>query len=191
MSVRLQVLVLSLVCGASLQAQVDRRSLSSRYQAESLAPYVASPQTVVDKMLEAAELKPGETLFDLGCGDGRIPITAARDFKTKGVCVEIADELVKAARQNVKKLGLDGIVTVVHGNLLQVDLKPADVVTLYLLTDSNEKLKPALEKSLKPGSRVVSHDFRVRGWKPNRIETVDVAGRTHTIFVYRMPPRKD
>jgi tRNA G37 N-methylase Trm5 len=191
MSVRLPIAAVLLVGGLTVWAQADRRPLSSRYQADSLAPYVPSPQSVVDKMLESAELKPGETLFDLGCGDGRIPITAAREFKTKGVCVEISDELVKAARENIKRLGLENSVTVVHGNLLQVDLKPADVVTLYLLTDSNEKLRPALEKSLKPGSRVISHDFKMRGWKPNRIDTVDVSGRTHTIFVYRMPPKKD
>jgi tRNA G37 N-methylase Trm5 len=191
MSVRLSLAALLALGAIQMWAQVGHRPLSSRYQADSLAPYVPSPQTVVDKMLEAADLKPGETLFDLGCGDGRIPITAAKDFKIKGVCVEISDELVKAARENIRRQNLDGSVSVVHGNLLQVDLRPADVVTLYLLTDSNEKLKPILEKSLKSGARVVSHDFKMRGWKPNQIDTVDVNGRTHTIFVYRMPPKKD
>ncbi|HWR53048.1 MAG TPA: class I SAM-dependent methyltransferase [Bryobacteraceae bacterium] len=191
MIVRLSIAALLALGGMQMWAQADRRPLSSRYQADSLAPYVPSPQMVVDKMLESAQLKPGETLFDLGCGDGRIPITAAKDFKIKGVCVEISDELVKAARDNIKRQGLGGSVSVVHGNLLQVDLKPADIVTLYLLTDSNEKLKPLLETSLKSGARVVSHDFKMRGWKPDHIDTVDVNGRTHTIFVYRMPPKKD
>jgi precorrin-6B methylase 2 len=142
-------------------------------------------------MLEAAELKPGEMLYDLGCGDGRIPIAAARDYKARGMCVELSEELVQRTRREIARLGLEKSVEVWQGNLLEADLKPADVVTLYLLTSSNELLKPILEKSLKSGARVVSHDFVMRGWKPNRIETVDAAGRTHMIYVYRMPPRKD
>ncbi len=180
-------LALSLAVG---QAQTHR-SLSKRYYKENLAPYVPSPQTVVDKMLEAAEIRPGEMLYDLGCGDGRIPITAARDYKAKGMCVELSDELVEKARREIARQGLEKSVSVWHGNLLEADLRPADIVTLYLLTSSNDLLKPILEKSLKPGARVVSHDFVMRGWKPQRIETVDAAGRTHMIYVYRMPPKKE
>jgi cyclopropane fatty-acyl-phospholipid synthase-like methyltransferase len=161
-----------------------------RYQAENLAPFVPSPQIVVDKMLEAAEVKSGETVFDLGCGDGRIVITAAQAFKAKGVCVELASNLVKETKERVKRLGLENRISVVQEHLLNVDLTPADVVTVYLLTSSNELLKPNLEK-LKPGARVVSHDFRMRGWKPDRTETVEASNRTHTIYVYRMPPKKE
>ncbi len=172
-------------------AEPARPPQASRYRQQSLAPYVPSPQVVVDKMLEAARLKPGEMLYDLGCGDGRIPITAARAFKAKGVCVELKRELADQARENVRRNGLENRIDVVHGNLLEVDLKPADVVTLYLLTSSNERLRPILERSLRPGARVVSHDFQMQGWRADLVETVDATGRTHVIYVYKMPPKAD
>jgi len=141
-------------------------------------------------MLEAAEIKPGETVYDLGSGDGRVVITAAQRFQAKAVGVEINEPLVRQARERVKQLGLDNRVQIVHGHLLEVDLSPADVVTVYLLTSSNEQLRPNFEKYLKPGSRVVSHDFQVRGWEPVRVEKATVHNREHTIYVYRMPPKK-
>lgn len=168
--------------GAALCQQSDK--------ARSLAPFVPSPQLVVDRMLEAAEIKPGETVYDLGSGDGRVVITAAQRFQAKAVGVEINEPLVRQARERVKQLGLDNRVQIVHGHLLEVDLSPADVVTVYLLTSSNEQLRPNFEKYLKPGSRVVSHDFQVRGWEPVRVEKATVHNREHTIYVYRMPPKK-
>ena len=157
---------------------------------ERLAPYVPSPQPVVDRMLEAAEIKPGEIVYDLGCGDGRVVITAARDFKAKSVGVELSEPLVKQAQDTVRRMNLQNRVSIVQGDLMEVDLKPADVVTLYLLTSSNDQLKPMLEKSLRAGARVVSHDFVMRGWKPVRTDSVWVSGRTHNIYVYQMPPVK-
>jgi protein-L-isoaspartate O-methyltransferase len=158
---------------------------------ERLAPYVPSPQPVVERMLEAAGLKPYETVYDLGCGDGRILITAARDFRAKAVGVELSDKLVRQAQDQVNRLGLSNRVTVMQGDLMKADLRPADVVTVYLLTSANDELKPAFERSLRKGARVVSHDFQIRGWKPERIETVEATNRTHTIYVYVMPPKKD
>jgi tRNA G37 N-methylase Trm5 len=155
-----------------------------------LAPDFPSPQEVVEKMLEAAHLKPGETLYDLGSGDGRIVITAARKFKAKAVGVELSAELCKLANARVKALGLDDQVRIIHGNLLKVDLRPADVVTIYLLTASNELLRPNLERDLKPGARVVSHDFEIRGWKPSTIERVEAEGRPRRIYVYEIGPKK-
>jgi protein-L-isoaspartate O-methyltransferase len=160
-------------------------------RAERLAPYVPSPQLVVERMLEAAEVKPYEMVYDLGCGDGRILITAARQFKAKAVGIELSDKLVRQAQDQVKKLGLENRVSVVQGDLMKADLRPADVVTVYLLTSANEELKPVFEKALRHGARVVSHDFQIRGWKPERIETVQSNNRTHTIYVYVMPPQKD
>ncbi len=162
--------------------------LAQRPRAESLAPFVPSPQIVVDKMLEAAAVKPGETVYDLGCGDGRIVITAAQKFRANGVGVELSSELVNRANAQIRSLGLQHSVRIIQGNLLDVDLRPADVVTLYLLTSSNERLKPKLESSLKRGARVVSHDFVMPGWKPARTEKVDANNRIHTIYVYEMPP---
>ncbi len=166
--------------------------LAQRPEAERLAPYVPSPQPVVEKMLEAAGLKPGETVYDLGCGDGRILITAAERFKAKGVGVELSARLVKEAQETVRKRGLQNWVTIIQGDLLEADVSPADVVTLYLLTSSNARLQPKLEHTLKPGARVVSHDFAMRGWEPARVEKVQVSNRTHTIFVYEIkkPPRR-
>jgi len=172
-------------------AQPANRFQRSRYRQESLAPYVPSPQVVVEKMVEAAHLKAGETLFDLGCGDGRIPITAAREFKIKGICVELMPDLVAEARANVLHERLDDRIEVVQANMLDVDLRPADVVTLYLLTSSNETLRPILEKSLRPGARVISHDFQMQGWKANKVESVRASGRDHSIYVYVMPPKKN
>jgi protein-L-isoaspartate O-methyltransferase len=161
-----------------------------KFNTDSLAPYIPSPQVVVDRMLEAARVRPGETVYDLGSGDGRIVITAAQKFKAYAVGVEISHDLCSATTAKVKSLGLEDKIKIVQGNALRVDLSPADVVTLYLLTSSNEKLKPNLEKYLKPGSRVVSHDFEFRGWTP--VDTVKVSsdGHTHTIFVYEMAGRK-
>jgi len=162
---------------------------AGRWQVESLAPFVPSPQVVVDRMLQAAGLKPGETVYDLGAGDGRIVITAAQKFRARGVGVELSPALVKEANRQIRDLGLQDRVKIIHGDLLEVDLQPADVVTLYLLTSSNERLKPKLERSLKPGARVVSHDFTMPGWKPSRVEKVEANNRTHTIYVYEMPPK--
>lgn len=154
--------------------------------AQSLAPYVPSPQQVVERMLEAAQVKPGETVYDLGCGDGRVLITAAEKFKAKGVGIELSPRLVQQARGQIQLRGLQNQVSVLEGNMLEKDLSGADVVTLYLLTESNSKLKPLLEKYLKPGARVVSHDFEIRGWRPTRVEEVNAHRRNHRIYVYEI-----
>jgi len=161
--------------------------LLAQFGPQRLAPYVPSPAPVVERMLELADLKPGETVYDLGCGDGRVLITAARDFHAKGVGVEISPDIAREAQKQVDRLGLKNRVTIILGDLLKVDLRPADVVTLYLLTSSNELLKPALQQ-LRAGARVVSHDFAILGWKPVRVERVYVSRRYHTIYLYEMPP---
>jgi SAM-dependent methyltransferase len=161
----------------------------AKHYANSLAPYVVSPQEIVDRMLELADLKPGEKLYDLGSGDGRILITAVVRFKAKAVGVEISDDLVNSTNTRIRRLGLDNDAQVIHGNFLDVDLSPADVVTLYLATDTNEMLRPNLEKYLKNGSRVVSHDYRVPGWKPKLVDK-NPDNHGHVIYLYEMPPKK-
>ncbi len=158
--------------------------------ARSLAPYVASPQPVVEKMLEAAELKPNEVVYDLGSGDGRVLITAAQRFRAKAVGIELSPKLVKAAERSIRDAGLADRCRVVQGDLLEADLSEADVVTIYLLTSSNERLRPNLEKYLKAGARVVSHDFEIRGWKPERIVETEAHKRVHRIYVYYLPQPK-
>jgi ubiquinone/menaquinone biosynthesis C-methylase UbiE len=141
-------------------------------------------------MLQAAQLRPGETVYDLGSGDGRVVITAAQMFKANAVGVEISDILCKSTLKKITALHLDSQVKIVHANALKVDLSPADVVTLYLLTSSNARLRPNLEKYLKPSARVVSLNFGMPGWKATRTETVHADRQTHTIYVYEMGDRR-
>ena len=152
-----------------------------------LAPFVASPARVVDRMLSLASIRPGETVYDLGCGDGRVLIAAVKNYKAKAVGVEISPKLVAEAQERIRKEGVASEARVVQGDLLETDLTGADVVVIYLATSLNQELRPRMEKFLKPGARVVSHDYAVPGWKPARIEEAD--GK-HRIYVYEMPPVK-
>ncbi len=158
--------------------------------AENLAPYVPTPQSIVERMLEAGHVKAGDTVYDLGSGDGRIVITAAQKFGAKAVGVEIRPDLCRRAEERIRSLGLEDRVRMVQGSALRVDLSPADVVTMYLLTTSNDRLKPNLERYLKPGARVVSNEFPIRGWKP--VETIQAkTGKLEsTIYVYEMGRHK-
>jgi predicted RNA methylase len=140
-------------------------------------------------MLILAELKPGETLYDLGSGDGRTVIMAAKDFGAKAVGVELREDLAKRALNSIYELGLDRSVQILQDDMFKVDLKPADVVFLYLTTSANEKIKPKLESELRTGTRVVSHDYEIIGWKPSRIDNFCENPRlgypSHTIYVYK------
>jgi SAM-dependent methyltransferase len=173
--------------GALAQQRPGARSLAEH--SNRLAPFVTSPQSVVDKMLEAADIKPNEIVYDLGSGDGRVLIAAAQKYGARGVGVEISEPLVKSTNDRLRKLNLADRVQIVHEDLMKVDLSQADVVIIYLETKSNELLRPNLEKYLRPGSRVVSHDFEVKGWKPARTERIDAFNRAHAIYVYEMPHR--
>ncbi len=150
-------------------------------------PFVPTPEVVVKRMLQLANVRPGELVFDLGCGDGRIVITAARDFNAYAACVEIRRDLYEQTLRRVRELGLEGKIKVVHGNFFEVDLSDADVVTMYLLTSVNEKLRPKLERELRPGTRVVSHDFEIPGWRPIIVEDLYEEWRSHKIYLYRIP----
>ena len=154
--------------------------------AENLAPSIPTPQIVVERMLEAAHIKPGEMVYDLGSGDGRIIITAAQKFGARAVGVEIQPDLCRKARERVQSLGLADRVSVMEGSALRVDFSPADVVTMYFLTSSNDRLKPNLEKYLKVGARVVSNEFPVRGWKPAEVVHIKAGKMEHTIYVYQI-----
>jgi predicted O-methyltransferase YrrM len=155
-----------------------------------LAPYVGTPLRVMDRMLELANIKPGDTVYDLGCGDGRIVIAAALRYKAKAVGVEISPKLAAQATSAIEKAGLSGRAHIIQGDLLQADLTGADVVTIYLATQLNAELRPRLEKYLHAGARVVSHDYAVPGWKPTRVERTE-GKQGHVIYVYEMPPVKE
>lgn len=154
--------------------------------AEKLAPYLPTPALVVERMLQFAAVKPGEKLYDLGSGDGRIVILAAQKFQADATGVEIDEQLVKQSSSRIHGLGLDGKARIVQGDLLQQDYSPADVLMIYLLPSANDKLRPILERQLRNGARIVAHDFLFRGWIAEREEYIenDGAGRSHTLYLY-------
>ena len=154
---------------------------------EKLAPYYPTPEIVVEKMLTFGGLKAGEKMFDLGSGDGRIPIMAARKFKADATGVEFDDALYKQSMEKIKTLGLSATCRIIHGDLLKQDYSSADLITVYLLPMSNDKVTPILEKQLKKGTRIVAHDFEFSHWTP--VSTLDIdddgEGRSHRLYLYR------
>ncbi len=155
--------------------------------------FVPTPQHVVDKMLELAQVTKDDVVYDLGCGDGRIVVTAALDYGCRGVGYDISAERVKESLENVKKHGVGDLVRIEQADIFTLDLSEADVVTLYLLPILNVKLIPQLEQ-LKPGSRIVSHDFDMAGVKPDTVVYVDgvqEGDRSHTVYLWTTPLKKD
>jgi predicted RNA methylase len=140
-------------------------------------------------MLQLVELKPGEVLFDLGAGDGRTVIMAAKTFSARAVGVELREDLAKKALSTIHDNGLADRVTIVNGDMFSVNLTCADVVFLYLTTSANEKIRPKLETELKQGVRVVSHDYEIVGWKPVKVENFcenpQLGYPSHTIYLYK------
>lgn len=161
-------------------------ALSQQQKVEKLAPYYPTPHSVVEKMLELAGVKASDTVFDLGSGDGRIVITAAEKFGATAVGVEFDESLVTQSRMSIKRRGLDKKARIIAGDMMVQDYSPATVVTVYLLPTSNEKMLPILQKQLKPGTRIVCHDFEFSQLTPVKTETVedDGEGRSHTLFLY-------
>ena len=146
--------------------------------------YVPTPQEVVEKMLEVANVKKGDVLYDLGSGDGRIPITAAQKYGiARGIGIDINPERIKEANENLRKAGVGDRVRFVNADLFESDLSEATVITLYLLPELNLKLLPKLLKELKPGTRIVSHAFSMGSWKPE--QTIDVGGRS--VYFWTIP----
>jgi trans-aconitate methyltransferase len=148
--------------------------------------FVPTPGEVVDTMLKMAAVTKKDTVYDLGCGDGRIVITAAQRYGARGVGIDIDPDRVSEATENVKKARVADRVRIVRGDLFEADISAATVVTLYLLTDLNLKLRPKLLRDLSPGTRVVSHAFSMGDWTPER--TAEIAGTT--VYLWRIPPHK-
>lgn len=147
--------------------------------------YVPTPQEVVDAMLKMARVKKGDVLYDLGSGDGRIPVTAAKQFGVRAVGIDINPQRIAEANANAKSAGVNNLVTFRNEDLFQADIRPATVVTLYLLDSLNEKLRPKLLRDLKPGTRIVSHAFRMGDWEPEQTQEID--GRM--IYMWTVPKR--
>jgi len=159
-----------------------------REDAVDLAPYVATPQEIVEKMLELADLIPGDILYDIGCGDGRIVITAAERYGVRAVGIDIVEERIRESKENARLAGVENMAEFRQGDATTMDISEATVVTLYLLPESNDVLHPQLEAQLAPGSRVVSHNYRISKWKDREIaakSVTDRSGESHSIFVYR------
>jgi ribosomal protein L11 methylase PrmA len=147
--------------------------------------FVPTPEPVVEAMLQVANVTKSDVVYDLGCGDGRIPVTAAKKYGARGFCFDIDPQRIKEANENVAKNNVGNLVTVVHADLFETDLSGASVVTLYLLPALNVKLMPKLMKELKPGTRIVSHAFDMGDWKPEK--ELDVDGRK--VYYWTIPKR--
>jgi ribosomal protein L11 methylase PrmA len=137
-------------------------------------------------MLKLAEVKKGDVLYDLGSGDGRIPVTAARKYGVRAIGIDIDPQRIEEANENARKNGVTNLVTFKNEDLFKTDFRDATVVTLYLLPDLNVRLRPRLWSELRPGTRVVSHQFEMGDWKPEK--TVELNGRT--IYFWTIPERK-
>ena len=155
-----------------------------------LAPFVATPTSVVRQMLTLAELKPEDVLYDLGSGDGRAVIMATKDFGAKSVGIELRDDLTKRALTIINTLDLNEKTQILQKDIFDVNLSAANVVFLYLTTSANERIKSKLESELKPGTRIVSHDYEIIGWEPKRVdnfcENPKLGYPSHSIYVYEV-----
>jgi tRNA G37 N-methylase Trm5 len=176
---RLSVAFLALCLGLPLSATAQREGATRTPD----VIYVPTPQEVVDKMLEIADVKKGDVLYDLGSGDGRIPVTAAKKFGIRAVGIDIDPVRIGEANANAKKNGVDKLVQFRNQDLFRANIKEATVVTLYLLPELNVKLRPKLWRELKPGTRIVSHQFDMGDWKPEK--TLELNGRT--IYFWTVP----
>ena len=159
---------------------------ASAQQVEKLAPYYPTPNTIVEKMLQLGQLKAGEKMYDLGSGDGRIVIMAAQKFHAQATGVEFDKDLCKQSIEKIQKLGLEKNAHIINGDLLKQNYSSADLITVYLLPVSNDKVTPLLDKQLKKGARVVAHDFEFKNWTPDKVENIedDGEGRSHTLYLY-------
>lgn len=156
--------------------------------AEDLAPFVPTPMVVVERMLELGEVNAQSVLYDLGCGDGRIVVQAAKKYGARGVGIDIDPVRIEESMENAKKEGVEGLVEFRLGDVMKVDFSEATIITLYLLPESNEILRPLLEKFLKEGTFVLSHNYYIPGWSENEI-TIDTVytddGEEHDIYLYK------
>jgi len=159
-----------------------------RGDAEDLAPFVPTPPEVVARMLELAKIDKDSVVYDIGCGDGRIVVTAAKTYGAHGVGIDIDPQRIKESNENAKKEGVEKLVKFLMEDATKTDISPATVVTTYLLPESNELLRPKFERELKAGAIVVTHNYIVPGWEGKEIDSAtltDSSGTEHTIFVYK------
>lgn len=155
----------------------------------NLAPYKPTPQFVVENMLQLASLKKGDVLYDLGCGDGRILVTAAKKYGVRCVGVDIEPECIEMSLKNIEKGGVQDLVTVYEQDAMTTDLSDASVVALYLMPYGNVEIQYRLWKQLKVGARIVSHDYWMEDWSPVRVDPIkDFLGIEHLIYLWKIKP---
>jgi hypothetical protein len=169
------------------ETQTQPSATEVQLETEASVPYVPTPNEVVNQMLELADVSGDDVLYDLGSGDGRIPITAAQKYGTRGTGVEIDPELVEESRANAENAGVSERVEFLQQDLFQTDLSEATVVTLYLLPEVNLELRSKLLRELEPGTRIVSHDFDMGEWKPEQVINVQSGTRQHTLYYWVVP----
>jgi SAM-dependent methyltransferase len=183
------LLAMAIAGSALLATQLSvagQQAPAKRPDAPQLAPYVPTPQEVVDRMLQLAGVGKGDVVYDLGCGDGRIPITAAQRYGARGVGVDIDPQRIAEANANARQAGVSHLVSFRLQNALTTDVSEATVVTLYLLSASNLKLRPILTRQLKPGARIVSHAFSMGDWEPDKVDTfTDTANSARTLYLWK------
>jgi SAM-dependent methyltransferase len=188
----LGALVLSVLTSAvgGCAATTTSPSASSSRQTPSLAPYVPTPQDVVDRMLSVANVTSGDIVYDLGCGDGRIVITAARKYGAHGVGIDIDPERIAESRGNARSAGVASLVEFRQGDILDADVSQATVVTLYLVSSANLKLRPILTRQLRPGARIVSHAFGMGDWQPDAVDRFkDSRGDDRIVYLWKADGR--
>jgi precorrin-6B methylase 2 len=160
-------------------------------EGKKIVPYVPTPPEVVERMLELAQVKKGDVVYDLGSGDGRIVVTAAKKYGVRAIGFEIDSERIKESAENIKKAGVGHLVEIRQQDIRTVDLSPASVLTMYLLPEVNLMIRPNIWKQMKPGSRVVSHDFDMGDWKPLKTENIkDGSSWDHTLYLWHVEAGK-
>jgi SAM-dependent methyltransferase len=181
------VLAVALVVGCGTSERTPDVPVSTGPKIDVI--WVPSEVVVARKMLEMAGVGRDDVVYDLGSGDGRIPIMAAREFGARGVGVDIDPALIRQARDNAVKAGVANRVTFVEQDLFTADIGDATVVAIYLGRDVNLRLRPKLQRELRPGTRIVSHDYDLGDWLPDQRASVTLEDRDHLVFLWRVPPR--
>ncbi|NJM76815.1 MAG: class I SAM-dependent methyltransferase [Acaryochloridaceae cyanobacterium RU_4_10] len=191
----LSVGLMSIGCSQTSNVAVDSAPADAQVVTPKQSPilrspdvvYVPTPPEVVEKMLEIANVNSKDVLYDLGSGDGRIPIAATQKFGIRATGIDINPQRIQEANANAQKEGVTDRVRFLNQDLFESDFRDATVVTLYLLPELNVKLRPQLLSQLKPGSRIVSHDFDMGDWKPEKTARVNVNGRVHNVYFWTVP----
>jgi precorrin-6B methylase 2 len=178
------LLLLGLLLAAAVAAGAQETTVKRK---DPDVPYVPTPERVVDEMLRMANVTSKDILYDLGSGDGRIVITAARRYGARGVGIDIDPERIREANENAQKAGVTHLVKFIEGDIFQADISEATVVTLYLLPAVNLQLRPRLLRELRPGTRIVSHNYDMGDWPPQRTRRLQVNGSEHVVYLWTVP----